>query len=122
MGNCETISDENGTLQRTVPFNIKVESLLLRDFTLEEIAKLYSQHTQETGRIFTHEAVIRIFELTKGQPCLVNVVAQNLLRSFATTHKRTISDEDIDRVKGILVQTCPMYSLEKQDERALKSH
>ena len=102
VGNCETISDENGTPQRTVPFNIKVESLLLRDFTLEEITKLYSQYTQETGRVFTHEAVIRVFELTRGQPYLVNVIAQEMVRAFAVAHKRTIFAKDIDIAREVL--------------------
>jgi hypothetical protein len=35
------------------PFNIKVRSLTLRDFTADEVAELYAQHTADTGQVFT---------------------------------------------------------------------
>lgn len=34
------------------PFNIKVESFTLRDFTAAEVDTLYAQHTAETGQVF----------------------------------------------------------------------
>src|SRR3990167_870071 len=34
------------------PFNIKAESLVLPDFTLENVRVLYGQHTQDTGQVF----------------------------------------------------------------------
>src|SRR5215510_12099807 len=41
----EVTGREEGRLGTASPFNIKVESLTLSDFTLEEIAELYGQHT-----------------------------------------------------------------------------
>lgn len=63
-------------LNTASPFNIKVESLTIRDFSEAEIAKLYAQHTQDTGQIFTNEALSFAYELTMGQPWLVNALAR----------------------------------------------
>lgn len=55
-------------------FNIKAESLILSNFSEEEIGALYQQHTQATGQSFTKEALTYAFEQTKGQPWLVNAL------------------------------------------------
>lgn len=44
------------SLGTSSPFNIKVESLTLRNFTVDEVAELYEQHTADTGQPFTPEA------------------------------------------------------------------
>ena len=56
-------------------FNIKAESLRLGDFTEDEVRALLGQHTAETGQEFEAGAVQRIWELTAGQPWLVNALA-----------------------------------------------
>ncbi|KJJ85139.1 ATPase domain protein, prokaryote domain protein [Candidatus Omnitrophus magneticus] len=61
------------------PFNIKAESILLGTWTKEEIAELYSQHTKDTGQVFTKTIVNRIYELTGGQPWLVNAIAREIV-------------------------------------------
>ena len=48
------------------PFNIKLESLRLGDFTPAEVAQLYGQHTAETGQPFTPQALDLAVELTAG--------------------------------------------------------
>jgi hypothetical protein len=60
------------------PFNIVAESLRLGDFTADQIAELYGQHTEATGQEFTKDAVDRAFELTQGQPWLVNALAHEI--------------------------------------------
>ena len=55
-------------------FNIKAESLRLGDFVEKEVAALYAQHTAETGQPFTPEAMDAIWDLTHGQPWLVNAL------------------------------------------------
>ncbi|HBK62880.1 MAG TPA: polyketide biosynthesis operon protein CyrO, partial [Cyanobacteria bacterium UBA11166] len=59
-------------LNTASPFNIKVSSITLRNFNASEVEELYQQHTEETGQIFTHEATATAFDLTQGQPWLVN--------------------------------------------------
>ncbi|WP_156341428.1 ATP-binding protein, partial [Pseudanabaena sp. 'Roaring Creek'] len=40
-------------LNTSSPFNIKVRSFTLSNFTLEDVRKLYQQHTDATGQVFT---------------------------------------------------------------------
>lgn len=56
-------------------FNIKAESLRLGDFTQKEVETLYAEHTEETGQIFTPDALATAWDLTQGQPWLVNALA-----------------------------------------------
>ena len=53
-------------------FNIKAESLRLGDFVRSEVERLYTQHTEETGQLFENDALDLVWELTHGQPWLVN--------------------------------------------------
>jgi hypothetical protein len=55
-------------------FNIKAESLRLGDFTREDLERLYHQYTEETGQIFTNHALEIVWELTQGQPWLINAL------------------------------------------------
>ena len=56
-------------------FNIKARSLRLGDFSPEEVRALLAQHTEETGQVFTPEALDAIWQQTQGQPWLVNALA-----------------------------------------------
>ncbi len=56
-------------------FNIKAESLRLRDFNREEMLILLNEHTIETSQEFEKEAASLIWEFTQGQPWLVNALA-----------------------------------------------
>jgi len=76
------IRPESETLGSSSPFNIVTESLNLRNFTKEEVAQLYSQHTQETGQIFEPQAVDYVFEQTQGQPWLVNAIARECVEKI----------------------------------------
>jgi len=55
-------------------FNIKAESLRLGDFSSEEMESLLKQHTEETGQTFEVGALELSWELTRGQPWLVNAL------------------------------------------------
>ena len=59
-------------------FNIKAKSLRLGDLSREDIATLYGQHTEATGQAFAPEALDLAWELTRGQPWLVNALAQEV--------------------------------------------
>ncbi|MCK6506278.1 ATP-binding protein [Myxococcota bacterium] len=85
------------------PFNIKAESLTLRNFSREEIAELYAQHTQDTGQAFTDDAVDRSWFWTRGQPFLVNALAYHLTRRDPIPAPTPITGDDIDRAKQALV-------------------
>jgi hypothetical protein len=42
-----------GRLGTASPFNIKLKSLRVGDFTADDVGELYGQHTAETGQEFT---------------------------------------------------------------------
>lgn len=86
------------------PFNIKVESLTMRNFTEEEVAELYQQHTEETGQMFTPAAVARAFYLSQGQPWLVNALADQATRVLCSDPQRVITAEHIEEAKELLIQ------------------
>ena len=87
------------------PFNIKVESITLSNFTLEEVRTLYQQHTAATGQIFTPEAINHAYNLTQGQPWLVNEIARQVTESLAKDANIPITVDLIDQAKDILTLT-----------------
>jgi len=56
-------------------FNIKSESLRLLDFNPAQIKNLFEQHTHDTGQRFEEDVFPLVWELTEGQPWLVNALA-----------------------------------------------
>lgn len=84
-------------------FNIKAESLILPDFTLEEVKDLYNQHTQETDQQFTDEAIEYAFYLTQGQPWLINALAYQACFRDVTDRSMRITKEIIERAKEVLI-------------------
>ncbi len=86
-------------------FNIKAESLRLGDFTQAEVVTLLGEHTAETGQAFTAEALERVWELTQGQPWLVNALAyESCFRMPAGRDRsRPVGIELIDQAKENLI-------------------
>ncbi len=91
-------------LNTSSPFNVKVESLTLRDFTASEVIELYQQHSDDTGQIFTPESLALVFELTQGQPWLVNAIARQLTEVIAPDPTITITPEMVETAKEILIR------------------
>jgi AAA-like domain len=90
-------------LHTASPFNIKVESLTLRNFNESEVAELYQQHTTDTGQIFAPEAIQLAFDLTQGQPWLVNALARQLTEEIAP-EPTTITPAMVEEAKEILIR------------------
>lgn len=55
-------------------FNIKAKSLRLGNFNSEEVNRLYQQHNPETRQRFEPGVLEAIWDLTQGQPWLVNAL------------------------------------------------
>ncbi|NJN68631.1 MAG: ATP-binding protein [Chloroflexaceae bacterium] len=91
-------------LHTASPFNIKAESLTLRNFTADEVAALYQQHTDETGQGFTPDATARAFHLTQGQPWLVNALARQLTEVLVPDPATPITPAHVDQAKELLIQ------------------
>jgi hypothetical protein len=89
-------------LHTASPFNIK-KSLTMRNFTAEEIAALYHQHTAETGQVFTPETLQRAFELTQGQPWLTNDLARESVEELAADPATPITPEILECAKENLI-------------------
>ncbi|MDP4506794.1 AAA family ATPase [Nonomuraea turcica] len=81
------------------PFNIKV-SMRLADFTYDQVAELYGQHTEATGQEFEPAAVGRAFEASQGQPWLVNALAYDIISERGITGLITdeLMDEAVERL------------------------
>ncbi|MBK9094908.1 MAG: ATP-binding protein [Anaerolineae bacterium] len=69
-------------------FNIKAASLRLGDFSQAEMQTLYQQHTTETGQPFTPEALALAWDLTQGQPWLVNALGYETCFQVPDTRDR----------------------------------
>ena len=86
------------------PFNIKDRSLTLRNFTADEVRELYEQHTIETGQRFDAAAVARAYELTEGQPWLINALAKVVVDELIGDRARTITAADVNDAKDVLIR------------------
>jgi len=86
-------------------FNIKAESLRLGNFSANDIATLYHEHTAETGQIFAEGVLPWVWELTRGQPWLVNALAYEVCFKMKAGHDRTqpITVEMINEAKEQLI-------------------
>jgi hypothetical protein len=79
-------------------FNIKAKSLRLGNFSKDEMIRLYKLHTKETGQEFTEDAFDAAWELTEGQPWLVNALGYEATFDMKHMRDRSITiTEDIIR-------------------------
>ena len=97
-------SGGSDSLQTSSPFNIKVGSFTLRNFNQTEVAELYDQHTEATGQVFTPEGVQLAFELTQGQPWLVNALAKEIVEVIVTDPEIAITPEHFQTAKETLIR------------------
>lgn len=86
------------------PFNIKTRSLTLGNFSAEEVAALYGQHTADTGQRFEPEATALAFTLTQGQPWLVNALAKVAVEELAPDPTAPITTTLITAAKDVLIE------------------
>jgi len=95
---------DHSSLGTASPFNIKVESLTLRNFTAAEVAELYRQHTVETGKVFTEGAEDLAFELTRGHPWLVNALARLVVEKIGPERTDVLNASDFEKAKELLIE------------------
>jgi len=84
-------------------FNIKSKSLVLSNFSLDQVRMLYNQHSYETGQQFTASAIEYAFYLTQGQPWLVNALAYEACFEDVTDRSQAITKDVIERAKDTLI-------------------
>jgi len=69
-------------------FNIKSKSLRLGNFSRQDVATLYTQHTEATGQAFEAGVIDYVFEQTAGQPWLVNAIGYEACFEMETGRDR----------------------------------
>jgi hypothetical protein len=86
-------------------FNVKEKSIRLENFSLEQVKELYAQHTQASGQLFTLNAIKRVYELTQGQPWLVNALGRELcFDDYAIPWEQKVIKADVDNAAEILIE------------------
>jgi hypothetical protein len=87
------------------PFGVKLESTLIDDFTEAEVFQLYGQHTADTGQPFDSGAMLRVWELTRGQPWLVNALAREVVEAMGVQPPTPIAEHHVDEAKERLLRS-----------------
>ena len=99
------IRPDGQSLGQISPFNIIAEDLLIPNFTEADIAALYAQHTVETGQRFADGVVEDVWRLTRGQPWLVNAIANDCVAKIhGNRHGETITVEDVEAAKEAIIR------------------
>jgi len=87
------------------PFNIKENSATLSNFSAEDVARLIAQHSSETGQQFTPEAVALVYDLSRGQPWLVNALCKKCAWELVPEESReTVTADHILQAKELLIK------------------
>ena len=99
------IRPDGESLGQISPFNIISKDLLLRNFTADEVATLYAQHTEETGQNFAPDVLQKVMEFSGGQPWLVNALARECVEEIhGFRYSETVTAEDIETAKETIIR------------------
>ena len=98
-------SSANAIIAGGSAFNIKAQSLRMGDFSRDEVFALLGQHTEETGQVFTAEALETVWTQTQGQPWLVNALADETCFRDGNVEakRRPITADDIREAQEQLI-------------------
>ena len=107
----EAAAGDDERLGTASPFNVKVASRSLANFTPTEVTSLLAQHTAETGQAFEPEAAARVAELSGGHPWLVNALARELVEEMGVTGTITTAEVDVAKERLILARATHLDSL-----------
>lgn len=95
---------EGKNVSTSSPFNVKSESLELANFTLDDVKNLYNQHTLETGQQFLPDAIEYVYNLSCGQPWLVNALAYQACYRDLKDVSKPVTKEVIEKAKEALIK------------------
>ena len=99
------IRPDGESLGQISPFNIISEDLLLRNFTAEEVAALYAQHTEGTGQNFASDVLDKVMDFSGGQPWLVNALARECVEKIHEfRYGETVTADDIETAKETIIR------------------
>ena len=86
------------------PFNMKAASVTLRNYHVQEVDDLLTQHTAETGQSFAPQAIAEIARVTDGQPYLVNALADLCVTNLVPDRAVTVSLEHVNEAREQLLR------------------
>jgi len=119
------IRPESQTLGSSSPFNIVSETMTLKNFTCEDVAEFYSQHTLATGQVFEKDAVEFVFEQTQGQPWLVNAIAREAVEKICKSDYSTSITQDMAKqaIQNIILERGTHFDslMERLKERRVRN-
>lgn len=72
------------------PFNITAKTLCMENFVQNEVETLLAQHTSDTGQVFEADTLQLVWELTLGQPWLVNALAYEVCFKMKAGRDRSV--------------------------------
>ncbi len=99
------IRPDGQSLGQVSPFNIISEDMLLRNFTAEEVATLYRQHTDATGQAFAPDVLDKVMDFSGGQPWLVNALARECVEKIhGFRYGETVTAEDVETAKETIIR------------------
>ena len=99
------IRPDGESLGQISPFNIISKDMLLRNFTADEVAALYSQHTEATGQKFEPGVLEKVMEFSGGQPWLVNALARECVEEIHGFRcGETVTVDDIETAKETIIR------------------
>ncbi len=98
------IRPDKQSLGSASPFNIKSDSLLLKNFSKKEVYDLLEQHTKETGQVFPRDVKDEIYRLSGGQPWLTNALANQVVsKILKNDYTQAITLEHVSQAKQQLI-------------------
>ena len=99
------IREERDTLGSASPFNIVTKALTLLNFTEQEVAELYSQHTELTGQVFPQDVVDYIYHYTQGQPWLVNAIVREIVMEILESdYSQKITVDHVEQAVDTIIR------------------
>ncbi|MDR1378450.1 MAG: hypothetical protein LBJ36_05305 [Synergistaceae bacterium] len=104
IGNNETLLGRSGS-------DIRERSIVLNNFTQNEIKELCEQYTAESRQVFQENAYPRLFALTGGRPWLVNAILGEAIyeMGFGRDVSRPITFGMIDAAKDHFIARQEIY-------------
>ena len=99
------VRPEVNTMGSKSPFNVIAEDFTLKNFTEQEVADLYAQHTAATGQVFEPEAIAEVYMFTLGQPWLVNAIAQKCVDKIHDgRYDEPVTAADVEKAKEEIIR------------------
>ena len=98
------IREDQNSMSTASPFNVKSDSLFLKNFSKQEVFELLEQHTAETGQVFPEAVKDQIFFLSNGQPWLTNALARQIVSEILQNDfSREITLDNVKEARNQLI-------------------